>query len=112
MTTLCVLYDYVLFSGDVEYLKGIWAQYTKAVDFISAKIDDTGLLDITGTANWGRSAISNGHTTDGNALMYRVLTTGASMANWVGDKAHVDSYNKLGAALKTAMGRNWDESAG
>ena len=115
MTTLCVFYDYVLFSGDVDYLHATWANYTKAVGFMTAKIDSTGLVDITGSANWGRAAISNGHTTDGNALMYRVLTTGATMATWVGDETTSSNYTKLALALKSAINLaeyNWDPEVG
>lgn len=113
MATLIGTYDYVLFSGDLNFLNSNWAKYQLAMSFITSKIDSTGMIDITGASNWGRGAASSGHATDGNMLLYRVLTTGSILAEWQGSTDLVSHYQSLAETLKTAVNQqNWDSTIG
>ena len=108
-------YDYVLYSNDISYLKSVWAGYKQAMTYITGKIDSTGLIDITGTSNWGRAASESGHTTDGNMLLYKVLTTGATLAGWAAEPDLSSGYLALAAKLKAAVNSatyNWDPAKG
>ena len=108
-------HDYVLYSNDIAWLNSIWAGYKLAMTYITGKIDSTGLLNVTGTANWGRTASEEGHTTDGNMLLYGVLTTGATLAGWAGESDLSSGYLALAATLKTVVNEaahNWDPTKG
>ena len=52
MATMIVTHDYVLHTNDMDFLCSNWAKYEKAMAFITTKVDETGLLNVTGTANW------------------------------------------------------------
>jgi hypothetical protein len=64
MSTLIGTYEYVLHSGDMTFLTANWAGILHGINFISAKIDTTGMLDVTATPDWGRTAPQGGHNTD------------------------------------------------
>ncbi|KAJ7590159.1 hypothetical protein C8J56DRAFT_936991 [Mycena floridula] len=51
--TLIGTYNYFLYSGDSPWLNSVWANYTKAVAFLEAKVDPTTkLMDVTGLRDW------------------------------------------------------------
>jgi glycogen debranching enzyme len=70
--TLIGVYNYYIFSGDIDWLRNVWHNYTLAVTFLENKMDDTGLMDVTGTGDWARLD-RGGHDSEGNALLYKVL---------------------------------------
>lgn len=112
MATLIGTYDYLLYTNDMNFLNGIWSKYQSAMSFITAKIDSTGMLDVTGTNDWGRMS-QGGHNTEANMLMYKVLTSGSSVATWAGDSSLSSSWASMAATLKAAVNaNNWDPSVG
>lgn len=84
------------------------------MSFITAKIDSTGLLDVTGTNDWGRLS-QGGHNTEANMLMYHTLVTGSSLATWMGNSSLASNWTSLAAILKSAVNSpslNWDATIG
>lgn len=45
--TLIGVYNYYLYSGDVEWLWNVWSNYTIAVAFLEGKVDSSGLMNVT-----------------------------------------------------------------
>ena len=112
MWTLIGTSNYYLYSGDLAWLNGIWSQYQQAVSFITAKVDSNGLLNVTGTADWARGG-QGGENIEANALLYEVLTTGATLAQTEGNSSLASSYSSQAASLKTQINaRLWDASVG
>ena len=114
MSTLIGTYYYVLHTGDMNFLTSNYQQYKLAMTFITNKIDTTGLLAVTGTADWGRSS-QGGHNTEANMLLYRVLITGSSLATWANDLDSSASWTSLAQTLKSAVNSesyNWDPTVG
>lgn len=112
MSTLIGTYEYVLHSGDTAFLTSNWNKITLAVNYIAAKIDTTGLLNVTATQDWGRHD-QGGHNTEANALLYRTLITGSAMANWTDHSSAGEKWMTQAAALKSAVNvLNWDSAVG
>ena len=114
MATLIGTYYYYLYTGDESFLSGIWTKYLTAMLFITSKIDSTGLLDVTGTNDWGRIS-QGGHNTEANMLMYKALTAGSSLATWMGNSELASNWTLMAAGLKSAVNSpsfNWDTSVG
>jgi uncharacterized protein (DUF608 family) len=114
MASMIGLYDYYLYTKDDSFLSDNWSKYQLAMSFITGKIDSTGLLDVTGTNDWGRLT-QGGHNTEANMLLYHVLTTGSSLANWQNDASYASSLTSLAANLKAAVNNatyNWDPAVG
>ncbi|WP_405990814.1 MGH1-like glycoside hydrolase domain-containing protein [Streptomyces sp. NBC_00986] len=112
MWTLIGTSTYYLDTADKAWLDGIWAQYKRGVDFITAKIDNNGLLNVTGTLDWARSG-QGGENIAANAMLYRVLTTGATLAQTEGDSSLAATYASKAVSLKSQINaRLWDSSTG
>jgi len=112
MWTLIGTATYYLYSADKSWLDGIWSQYQLGVNFVTAKVDSNGLLNVTGDSDWARSD-QGGENIEANALLYEVLTTGATLAQVEGNSSLASSYSSQAASLKTQINaRLWDASAG
>ena len=112
MWTLIGTYNYYLDSGDQTWLNGIWSQYQLGVNYITAKIDSNDLLSVTGTSDWARSD-QGGENIEANALLYRVLTTGALLATAEGDSSLATTYSNQAANVKAAANSLlWNSSVG
>ncbi|MCP9977857.1 alpha-L-rhamnosidase-related protein [Actinomadura madurae] len=109
--TLAASWDYYRYTGDARWLAGVWDRYKKGVDFITGKMDDKGLVSITGTSDSVR-ILAKGENLTANVLMWHVLDTGSRLARTQGDRALAASYAERAAALRTAVDANfWDETA-
>ncbi|KAI8965072.1 glycoside hydrolase family 78 protein [Daldinia sp. FL1419] len=115
MWTMIGTYNYVLFSGDVDFIHGIWSKYLLAMDFITNQLDSSiGLLNITGyTDDWGRFNVTSTQAS-AQVLYYRTLITGSALATWVGDTTGINStWLESAAKLKGAINAQlWDEGFG
>ena len=70
--TLIGVHTYWLYSGDLDWVKTIWTNYTRAVDYLAGRVDATGLLEVLGANDdWGRVG-GTGHNAPANALYNRV----------------------------------------
>lgn len=68
MWTMIGTYNYFLYTKDTEFLALNWPRYLKAMDFIYGKVTASGLLNATGTGDWGRLKYSTDeHSTEAAA---------------------------------------------
>ncbi|KAI2628854.1 glycoside hydrolase family 78 protein [Hypoxylon sp. NC1633] len=115
MWTMIGMYNYVLYSGDLDFIRDNWAKYLAAMNFVAGQLDSSlGLLDITGyTEDWGRFYVTN-TLASAQMLYYRTLVTGSTLATWVGDTTGVNStWLEAAANLQSAINANlWDETSG
>ncbi|KAJ3566319.1 hypothetical protein NPX13_g7177 [Xylaria arbuscula] len=115
MWTMIGLYNYALLSGDVDFVRAQWQRYILAMNLVISQIDPiVGLLDITSHPNdWGRFH-SDGYLASAQMLAYHTLTTGATLAYWVGDTTSLDAtWLFIAERLKETINRKlWDEKAG
>lgn len=112
MWTLIGTSNYYLYTADKSWLDGIWSKYQLGVSFVTNKIDSNGLLSVTGTADWARGD-QGGENIEANALLYEVLTTGATLAQVEGNSSLSSSYSSQATSLKTQINALlWDASVG
>jgi hypothetical protein len=109
------LYNYVLYSGDLDFLQGYWEGYNLAMNFVLSQIDPSiGLMDITKyPSDWGRFN-SNGYLASAQMLAYRTLATGAVLATWMGDTTGLQAtWLRAAANLKDSINEKlWDAEVG
>jgi len=114
MSSLIGTYEYVLYSGDMNFLTMNWNKVKSAINYVMRKLDgDSGLLYVTGSNDWGRSS-QGGFNTAANALMFRTLITGSLMASWIHDEISL-GWELKAYVLKAAMNSavfNWDPVVG
>ncbi|KAF9450982.1 glycoside hydrolase family 78 protein [Macrolepiota fuliginosa MF-IS2] len=110
--TLIGTHNYHLFSGDTEWVREIWSNFTKAVAFLEGKVDSTGLINITGLRDWARLG-GGGHNSEGNALLYQVLVTASDLAVQLNETQLATAWATNATALKGRFNDAfWDEGAG
>ncbi|OBT61351.1 hypothetical protein VE03_09326 [Pseudogymnoascus sp. 23342-1-I1] len=84
MHSLLGVYNYVLYSGDLRWLQDHWNQYTVALRVSINKVDETGLIHVTSSADWLRPGMS-GHNLEATAILYDVLKKSIELAGFIGD---------------------------
>lgn len=47
-------YNYYLYTGDEDFIQQIWPQYVAAMNYSLNTIIDSGIVNVTGAADWGR----------------------------------------------------------
>lgn len=103
MATLLGAYEYYIFTVDDPWLDSTYlSRFKPGMDFITAKIDSTGLLFVTGTADWGRIG-QGGYNTEANMIMYETLIRGSRMAAWHNDQDSSSKWAKMAVTLKSAI---------
>jgi hypothetical protein len=106
MWTMIGTYNYMLYKNDVAFVQRNWKKYIKAMNFIYAKVDASGLLNQTGTRDWARWQ-TGFNNTEANVILYHTLTTSAKVATWLNDTTGVvDLWTKRAVALRNAINRH------
>ncbi|KAI4187397.1 MAG: hypothetical protein LQ348_004087 [Seirophora lacunosa] len=75
MHTLLGVWNYILFTDDLPWLRSHWGAYLQAFEYSLAKVDRTGLFHVTSTNDWLRPGMT-GHNLEATSLM--TLTPGRS----------------------------------
>ncbi|KAK8037928.1 Six-hairpin glycosidase [Apiospora phragmitis] len=112
--TMLGTYNYVFFSDDTEFLQNHWDGYKAAMKWAKNHVNSSGLLySASKDADWGRLG-ADGTLTSIQALFYRTLITGATLAKWVGDTNGIaDGWLKQAGDIQSLTFKdNWDSSAG
>ncbi|CCM05942.1 uncharacterized protein FIBRA_08181 [Fibroporia radiculosa] len=102
--TLIGTYNYYLYSGDYAWLEEIWSNFTKAMQYLENKVDDTGLLNVTATGDWGR-LWQGGLNSEANAIFYRALLNSAEIATYMNDSTLAATYISKATTLKTQFNK-------
>jgi Bacterial alpha-L-rhamnosidase 6 hairpin glycosidase domain len=104
--------SYYTYSSDRSWLDSEWSRFRLGMGFITAKIDGTGLLDVTGSSDWARGD-QGGENIEANALLYKALIGGAVLADTEGDSADASAWQQKAATLKSAANqRLWNADVG
>lgn len=103
--------DYYLYTGNETYLRQNWDTFKLALNFSLSFVDDSGLANVTTSADWLRFGMG-GHNIEANAILYYVLNIGTNLASHLNDtSAFARSWSGIAAKIKTAANaRLWDPS--
>ncbi|KAI9745671.1 MAG: hypothetical protein M1818_001205 [Claussenomyces sp. TS43310] len=82
--TLLGAYNYILFSGDLNWLQMVWEKYCTALYVSVGKVDETGLIHVTSNADWLRPGMT-GHNVEASAILYDVIYKSVELARFIGD---------------------------
>lgn len=103
MWTMIGTYNYMLYTNDAAFVLQNWPEYLRAMEYIYSKVDDSGLLNQTGTRDWARWQ-TGFNNTEANVILYHTLTTGAKIATWLEDDTGLaDTWMYRAAALQAAI---------
>lgn len=86
MWTMIGTYNYMMYNNDTAFLQQNWAKYQRAMDYILAKVGPSGLLNVTGTRDWGRWQ-TGFNMSEAQMILYHTLNTGADLAVWAANDA-------------------------
>jgi len=103
---------YYNYTADKAWLDSVWSKFTRGMTFITNKIDSSGLLNVTNTADWARNG-QGGLNLEANALLYGTLVGASRLASTEGDSSLAASYANRAATVKAAANsRLWDAGTG
>ncbi|PIL35418.1 hypothetical protein GSI_02145 [Ganoderma sinense ZZ0214-1] len=88
-------------SGDQSYFDEKWLQWKAGMEWAVARIDSTGLANITDPADWLRFGMG-GHNIEANSILFYTLNLGATLAQNQDDSATADRWSQLAASLQSA----------
>ena len=108
--SLIGIYDYYLYTGDLKFVNHYWHTYKFALNYSLSFVDETGLANVTQTADWLRFGMG-AHNIEANAILYNVLNQGLYLATAVNDSS-VSAWSTHAAKIKhAAYERLWDPRA-
>jgi hypothetical protein len=88
--TLIGTYEYILYSGDLDWLKRRWPAYTRALEISINKVDEFDLLHVTSNYDWIRPGMT-GHNVEASSLLHEALGNSIKLASWSGEKPETGS---------------------
>ncbi|OLN95453.1 hypothetical protein CCHL11_09471 [Colletotrichum chlorophyti] len=100
--TLLGTYNYVKYSGDVDWLAKRWPAYLKALNVSIEKVDHTGLLHVTSGADWLRPGMT-GHNLEASAILSAVLEKSIKLAAWIHDDLPAARPNGVWSGVRIAL---------
>ncbi|KAL0765351.1 hypothetical protein CaCOL14_012100 [Colletotrichum acutatum] len=108
--TLNDMYDYFMFTGDMDYLAAFWNQYVLGMKYPLQFIDSSGLANVTSTSDWGRGGMS-GHNIEANSILHYTLRNAVALATIMNDTSEISHWEALAAGISSAANSIlWDES--
>lgn len=101
-------------TGDDDYLRQWWPAMERAVAWLEAQRDGTGLISMQASGSCGHYGYRNcGHETYNNALYVRNLEQMAALAGAAGDPGAAQQYDERADAVRDAINAQlWDDEAG
>ncbi|KAI0007719.1 Six-hairpin glycosidase-like protein [Xylariaceae sp. FL0662B] len=101
--TLLGTYDYVLYSGDVDWLRKHWLAYQRALEVSTAKVDSKNLMRVSSPFDWNRHGME-GHNVEASAILHAVLKRSIVLASWLSDdKIASEKWSLLSDRLETGI---------
>ncbi|KAL2833477.1 Six-hairpin glycosidase-like protein [Aspergillus pseudoustus] len=109
-------YNYLLYSGDEEFVANYWPRFAKGLNRTLSLLSSSGIVNVTGDQDWGRFTYDT-ERASASMLLYRALTGGADIATWLPESAqsaqwapfYLEQAEKLKEAIMTQL---WDEEVG
>ncbi|KAH7381447.1 Six-hairpin glycosidase-like protein [Phaeosphaeria sp. MPI-PUGE-AT-0046c] len=110
MWTMIGTYNYMLYTNNADFVQQNWPRYLRAMEHIYGKVDQSGLLNQTGTRDWARWQ-TGFNNTEANVILYHTLTTGAKLATWLGDSTGLaETWKHRASAVRAAINQHCFDS--
>lgn len=104
--------EYVRLTGDTAWLTQHWAHYRAGIDYALSKIDANGLFYLTETYD-SASILTKGEYLAANVLLWSALSSGAQLADLIGDQETAAIYTARADELRSRIyAAFWDASVG
>jgi len=103
---------YVLYSGDMVWLRSIWPRYREGVEYAESLRTANGLIDVRGVRDWGRIG-QGGDNLEANVLFVEALRSAATLAIWMDEPGLAARYHAEISTVRSAINALlWDDAHG
>lgn len=109
--TLIGTYEYVLYSGDLDWLGANWGAYKRALEVSIRKVDETGLFHVSSVFDWIRPR-QMGHNLGASAILHNILENSVQLANWIEDKQPMERWLRVQKRLREGFSSLYCEQDG
>ncbi|KAE8151644.1 Six-hairpin glycosidase-like protein [Aspergillus avenaceus] len=102
---------YYQHSGDRAWLARHWSRYQKGLQWALSSIDDTGMANITASADWLRFGMGS-HNIEANAILYFVLQEAQGLSQALHNQTN-STWATIANGIKSATNKHlWNATAG
>jgi len=110
--TLNAVYDYYQWTGDLDWVATHWDAWKLAMRWSLGNIDDSGLMNVTSSADWLRFGMG-AYNVEANSILYHSLAAGISLATAMNDNSVISDYESNRTTIKAAINNLlWNEADG
>ncbi|KAL9620008.1 MAG: hypothetical protein Q9160_005385 [Pyrenula sp. 1 TL-2023] len=100
--------DYYLYTGNLTYLSENWNRFKFGLNYSLSTIDDSGLMNVTSSADWLRFGMG-GHNIEANSILYYTLNRALTLASALNDASVASNWTSTASTIKSAIqSRLWD----
>lgn len=101
--------DYYLYTGNETYLMQNWDTYKLALNFSLSFVDESGMANVTTSADWLRFGMG-GHNIEANSILYYNLNQAIALANHLNDTSEfTKSWPAIAEKVKASANEAlWD----
>ena len=100
--TLLGVWNYILFSGDFDWLAERWPAYLRALEVSTSKVDAYNLMHVTSGADWLRQGMT-GHNLEASAILHAVLGKSIRLAAFVEERLPATQPVAAWAAMRAKL---------
>ncbi|KAL1306274.1 hypothetical protein AAFC00_004362 [Neodothiora populina] len=102
---------YYTYTSDLAYLQENWNRVELALNYSLSFIDETGLANVTASADWLRVGMG-GHNIEANSILAYTLDTAIILAQKLNQTAHVSKWTNTSSTIKSAANALlWDSAS-
>ncbi len=98
-----VFHQYVLLSGDIEYLEQHFDTLLKILDYLKIVIDSEGLMVLPKTQTWAYTMRRSGKIVSSNCVLARAYDSAAAMAGYLNKAEAAKVYSQKAQKLKALI---------
>lgn len=103
-------YMYVLYSGDLDWLRFRWDKYVTALEVSIAKVDEFNLMHVTSIFDWNRIP-QIGRSVEPSAILLEVLGNSIKLAEWI-SKPQGENWEATRERLRKGIASLYCEDGG
>ena len=106
-----VLHEYIMFSGDYEFLEQMKPNLYKVMEWIKGSLDEKEMLKLDKRQTWAWTLAREGYVTSTQCVLHEAYCCAAKMAKWLGCSEKENQYQEAASKLKKNIQKDaWSES--
>lgn len=91
---ICVFYNYILLTGDMEFLEKNYSSLLKIMDYLKKVIGKDGAFCLEKQQTWAWTMQRKGRVTSSNCVLVYSYRCMAYMSRWIGEEVQAETFER------------------